>query len=351
MQIDEELLERRFKQLLYIANSKSDGLEEVSFSNGYWYEQEGYKYDLWEKAQTLLKLDTWEENRADAKYIIKCVTDTFAFLSDKGDKQNLISNASIYNVLEAFHRKPEETADLFYRIFNSDDDEDTFSSLSKMITMGNKIHDPISVAAYIFFLKDKTRYVPVRRDGFQERLIKLNIRADFMKTCTWENYSVVLDLVRQIREFLSSRMDSEINLLDAQSFLWMLWMVDESTLEYEEEELEENETVVIVGQKEGKKKLYYSPRYERDSRNRAAAIKIHGYTCAVCGFNFQEFYGELGKDFIEVHHIVPLASRDEEVVVNPETDLVCLCENCHRMIHRKKHAITTVEELRALIRK
>jgi len=44
-----------------------------------------------------------------------------------------------------------------------------------------------------------------------------------------------------------------------------------------------------------------------------------------------------------------LSSLDEEVKVNPETDLVCLCANCHRMIHRKVNAILTPEQLKHIM--
>lgn len=101
-----------------------------------------------------------------------------------------------------------------------------------------------------------------------------------------------------------------------------------------------------VGMAEGKKVVYYTTKYERNFNNRLAAIKIHGTVCEVCNFDFEKFYGELGKDYIEVHHKVPLSQINEEIVVNPETDLVCLCANCHRMIHRKKNAILTIEELK-----
>ena len=69
----------------------------------------------------------------------------------------------------------------------------------------------------------------------------------------------------------------------------------------------------------------------------------------VCDFDFEEVYGELGKDFIEVHHTKPLSSLEHEVEVNPEEDLVCLCSNCHRMIHRNRNKIMTVEELKKLM--
>lgn len=43
----------------------------------------------------------------------------------------------------------------------------------------------------------------------------------------------------------------------------------------------------------------------RRYRNRAArqqCLETSGYTCYVCGFNFEKFYGDIGKDFLEVHH-------------------------------------------------
>lgn len=102
---------------------------------------------------------------------------------------------------------------------------------------------------------------------------------------------------------------------------------------------------------EGKKKVYYSTRYERSSNNRRLAIRYHGCKCMACGFDFEKVYGEIGKGFIEVHHIKPLYSKDEEVVVDPKTDLICLCPNCHRMVHRYKDKVLSLEELRGIIKK
>ena len=104
-----------------------------------------------------------------------------------------------------------------------------------------------------------------------------------------------------------------------------------------------------VVRKEGRPVEYYTTKYERSAANRTRAIAIHGTKCQICGFDFEKVYGELGRGFIEVHHIKPLHSLDDEVPVNPETDLVCLCSNCHRMVHRKKGKVLTVEELISLM--
>lgn len=113
--------------------------------------------------------------------------------------------------------------------------------------------------------------------------------------------------------------------------------------------LGENESF-LLDSTEGKKIAYYVTKYERNPKYRELAIKIHGLTCQICGFNFEEKYGELGKGYIEVHHKNPLFSLDEEIVPNPETDMICVCSNCHRMLHRHRNTITTFEELVEIIK-
>ena len=139
-------------------------------------------------------------------------------------------------------------------------------------------------------------------------------------------------------------------MIDAQSFFWLMYLLEEGKSDYIYPAASENETVVVSGHKEGRKIEYYVKKYERNPANREAAIRVHGYVCKACGFDFAKVYGALGKNFIEVHHIVPLSSLDEEIIVNPETDLVCLCSNCHRMVHRKKNAIVTIDELKSILR-
>jgi 5-methylcytosine-specific restriction enzyme A len=78
---------------------------------------------------------------------------------------------------------------------------------------------------------------------------------------------------------------------------------------------------------------------------------IHCFTCVVCGFNFEDVYGERGKDFIEVHHVKPLSSIGEEVVIDPMGDLIPVCANCHRMIHRRKDNVLSIEELKNVMKR
>nr|WP_242551099.1 HNH endonuclease [Enterococcus hulanensis] len=105
----------------------------------------------------------------------------------------------------------------------------------------------------------------------------------------------------------------------------------------------------MVRAKEGRKIQIYTYKYERKPELRNEAIRIHGLTCKACGFNFEDYYGEVGKDFIEIHHIKPLHSYDEEIDITPEYDLVPVCSNCHRMIHRKKDNILSIDQLKSIL--
>lgn len=93
-------------------------------------------------------------------------------------------------------------------------------------------------------------------------------------------------------------------------------------------------------------------RYERSSIARRKCIEFHGIRCAICNISFEEVYGDVGKDFIHVHHIVPLNQIGAEYKVDYKTDLIPVCPNCHAMLHRKVNGkALTVEELRTIIKK
>jgi 5-methylcytosine-specific restriction protein A len=51
--------------------------------------------------------------------------------------------------------------------------------------------------------------------------------------------------------------------------------------------------------------------------------------------SFEKIYGEIGKNFIEAHHLIPLSALGfKEKRSYSGRDCAVLCCNCHRMIHR-----------------
>lgn len=113
--------------------------------------------------------------------------------------------------------------------------------------------------------------------------------------------------------------------------------------------LEEHEPSEVEGYPEGAVQRIEVNRYERDRRNRSAALAIHGHSCAACGMDFEKHYGPVAAGFIEIHHVVPVSRLGQGYVVNPKTDLVPLCPNCHSVAHRRSPPLS-VDELRNLLR-
>jgi predicted HNH restriction endonuclease len=96
---------------------------------------------------------------------------------------------------------------------------------------------------------------------------------------------------------------------------------------------------------EGGQKMYMARKYERSAKAKKDAISIHGTICAGCEFDFGKVYGQHGEGFIEVHHAIPLADHGVRET-DPKTDLIVLCANCHRMVHRKRGVCLSLDELR-----
>lgn len=108
---------------------------------------------------------------------------------------------------------------------------------------------------------------------------------------------------------------------------------------------------------EGQSKLTSHIRYERNSglirKIKQRALKSNPMlNCEVCNFSFYERYGELGKGFIEAHHLSPLNLTTERKTT--VKDIALLCSNCHKMIHRGifqfgYNKLMDVEELKELL--
>jgi 5-methylcytosine-specific restriction protein A len=90
-------------------------------------------------------------------------------------------------------------------------------------------------------------------------------------------------------------------------------------------------------------------RFERSSRARELCIKKWGTDCVVCGFRFEQRYGDAGAGFIHVHHLAELSTVGSEYEIRPVDDLRPVCPNCHAMLHKRSPAYT-IDELKAMLR-
>ncbi|MCR9134150.1 MAG: HNH endonuclease [bacterium] len=100
---------------------------------------------------------------------------------------------------------------------------------------------------------------------------------------------------------------------------------------------------------EGIKKTIQVNVYERNYKARQKCIEFWEPICAVCGFEFEKKYGELGRGFIHVHHLIPISEIGKAYQVDPINDLRPVCPNCHAMLHKTNPPLT-IEELKKKIK-
>lgn len=122
---------------------------------------------------------------------------------------------------------------------------------------------------------------------------------------------------------------------------------DNYQIDYFPDIIDEDSTKV-----EGLKRQITVNKYERSSIARDKCVEFRGLNCYVCSMNFYDTYGEIGKGFIHIHHLVPLHQINAEYKVNYKEDLVPVCPNCHSMLHRKlNEKEPTIEELKLMLRR
>lgn len=119
-----------------------------------------------------------------------------------------------------------------------------------------------------------------------------------------------------------------------------LWSDATRTIFFPASTEEELQTIYL----EGTRRTRLIKACERNPEARSKCVEHYGARCQVCRLAFEDLYGEIGKGFIHVHHLVQMAEIIDEYKVDPIQDLRPLCPNCHAMIHKRVPPYT-IEEL------
>ena len=127
---------------------------------------------------------------------------------------------------------------VLYDIYCGEDEEKAFAEATKLF--GAKY----ALIAYLFFIKDSTRFLPVSPERFDKIFQNLNIDFKLSYQCSWDNYGEFISIIKNVQKQLVEACisDNEISLLDAHTFVWIRQYPDyESWYKEVEESLAEAE--------------------------------------------------------------------------------------------------------------
>jgi hypothetical protein len=190
-------------------------------SNPYTEEQEGYKYKVYENARSNLGFAKWSQADIGSGKIARAVIDAieikdnnlFQWQPIRGEARR--PHQPLYVALEEGARLEELESTLF-NLFHTWNEQENIEALLRAF------RKKYGLIAYLFFIKDRTQFLPLAPTIFDDSFHLLSIDFKTSHKCSWANYRQFLNLVGEIRNFLSLRFSGEVSLLDAHSFVYML---------------------------------------------------------------------------------------------------------------------------------
>lgn len=380
MTVQTEILERLYRDFVRFLATKGETFKNFRTS-AFVETEENYKYAVYEQAKESLEQQWWKQADIGTGKIQQKVKDAI--------KTKLIYQYQWHNNNLVDWRKRDD----FAKLTVSKNLETTLFNFYKNKTTDSEVFGEFlslglsyQLIAYLYFIKDLNRYLPITQERFDEIFELIGI-SEFKTSgnASWDNYKEFIDIIKQVRDFLKTK-DANATLLDAHSFLYILGSqmkaerfsfsaLMPTTIESSKngeshqkdtknkdndnvqqidrvsqdeklaEEFSEETSVQLF---EGAKKIITINAYERNPKARQLCIDYWKPICAVCDFDFGERYGELGKGFIHVHHLTPVSQIGETYEIDPINDLRPVCPNCHAMLHRQEQTLS-IDELKLII--
>jgi hypothetical protein len=189
---------------------------------------ESYKPRLRDHARNLLQIEHWSAADIGSGSILARVIEAIE-IDDK--PRNLTNNLVFWQnryghanrdhriLLEAVENarlRREVEAEMFALYVGKEDEGAIFERLSEL--SGGKY----PLLAYLFFLKDMDRFMPIQPTGFDRAFSALGMTFSTLRQCNWSNYTTfnkTLDALRApIADVTGLRV---VRLVDAHSFCWI----------------------------------------------------------------------------------------------------------------------------------
>lgn len=210
-------------------------------------------------------------------------------------------------------------------------------------------------------------HIELKLDSFSDGLIS------FMRSCLSERIDEIENLVgktKALNSRVSLEIDGKSNLRDVVDTVWNDFSLviaknyqrDEDSMQALNEVLFDFMCILLLllsvdidwalstedeAREEGALKSSVTRKFERSRINRAICLRHHGFRCKGCGLLLQERYGPLGTNVIHVHHVVPVSKMGGSYILDPQSDLIPLCPNCHNIVHRTDPPVA-IEVLREI---
>ena len=286
--------------------------ERLRFDRGWLCLEEKYKHCIWRKAERI-RSDSGVSSYVDE--VIFCIN----LPMDNGCRNNLIDWRDVPKIEQKLKQNRAAAERMLKQIYCGKNDEEAFQ---QAIAFFGPRYAWIS---FLFFLKDKEQYLPVRPVRMKERLAQFGIQTDSLDVCTWENYQNYCKILQEIRELIAPDFADNVDLLDAHSFVWSVWALEEKEqAELKEEAQMFDQELTGVPLRGEDQDVLAKRRIGQSAFKKLLRGRYPG--CCLCGLNDQRF--------LIASHIKPWSESSAEEKVDIDNGFL-LCPNHDFLFDRK----------------
>lgn len=297
--------------------------------------EENYKAKIAVKAYDVLEYAKWKESWIGRNGEI--TARVLKAMNRAGNLVNRNQQIRFANRLDPSRKEYRQNAErALYDIYKSQGPEQEATAFAQAKETFGGYYDTI---AYLWFIKDGSRFLPVSPGNFEKSLTSIGIDYKLSNSCSWDNYNGFIEIVREIQGVMKDVAALEgvdIRLIDAHSFLWVInesrpkdfrnWRPDEET-----EALIERETEDFLEKKaegRGGKKSRLMSAYTRSAEVVKVTKERAKGICELCE-KPAPFRDKKDKPYLETHHVIWLSRGGADSTENT----VALCPNCHTRMH------------------
>jgi hypothetical protein len=196
-----------------------------SFQEGLPSEWEDYKQRVWHEAQEQLELP-WQQQEIGTGEILRKVVAAIEIKRSKTLRNNLVAwdgrrgpdSRSHVAFVEASQQDVQHLEQWAYDFYVGE-----MSPEAAFETLGQLAGKRYDLVAYLFFLKNRHKYLPIGTKTFDKAFAMLGVDLVTTRKCSWENYSRYVATIADVQKLLRDVGGiSDASLLDAHSFCWML---------------------------------------------------------------------------------------------------------------------------------
>lgn len=227
--LDEAQFKVQFDRFCKLIEYRDKGRPFTNFNEGVAGVWELYKPQLRRRALALLEPESWSPGQIGTGAILERAIAAIE-IDDQGAKlqNNLLlwqnryghANREHRALLEAQsnagRRSKIETA--LYELYRGTAEEGAIFDHLRDLTYAK-----YRLLAYLFFLKDMDRFLPILPTTFDAAFRDLHVDLVTRGHCSWENYQDFNEAIAQVRQaLLRIGTLGDVRLIDAHSFCWML---------------------------------------------------------------------------------------------------------------------------------